>query len=197
MEDIQSLSIDIMDNKVFDTIYAKQYDQGRQVYITVTKDGKPISLDGISASFQMKKPDNTVILKNCHIENDCIIFDLDRNITVQYGNRIPFQIQLMQGKTIISTTTGILKVDKSVVQMNDIESSSDFSTFSDILLDISEKYEETKKYTEQSKSYLEQTTTLYSSMTTKLDDKIQLLDQDKYDQLSEQDKQNGTLYLVK
>lgn len=197
MEDIQSLSIDIMDDKIFYPIYAKQYDQGRKVYITITQDGKAISLDGITASFQMKKPDGTVILKNCIISNDKIIVDLDRNITVQYSNRIPFQIQLLQGKTIISTTTGILKVDKSVVQMDDIESSSDFTTFSDILINISEKYEETKDYTEQSKSYLDQTTALYNSMETKLDDKIQLMEQDIYDKLSEQDKQNGTLYLIK
>ena len=81
--------------------------------------------------------------------------------------------------------------------MDDIESSSDFSTFSDILLKISQKYEETKDYTEQSKSYLDQTTALYNSMSTKLDDKIQLIEQDVYDKLSEQDKQNGTLYLIK
>lgn len=197
MEDIQSLSIDIMDDKVFDPIYTKQYDQGRKVYITITKDGKAISLNGIIASFQMKKPDGTVILKNCTISDNKVIVDLDRNITVQYGNRIPFQIQLLQGKTIISTTTGILTVDKSVVQMDDIESSSDFTTFSDILINISEKYEETKDYAEQSKSYLEQTTALYNSMTTKIDDKIQLMEQDVYDKLSEQDKQNGTLYLIK
>ena len=32
MEDIQKLSIDIMDDKVFEPIYTKQYDQGRKVY---------------------------------------------------------------------------------------------------------------------------------------------------------------------
>lgn len=30
-----------------------------------------------------------------------------------------------------------------------------------------------------------------------VDDKIQLIEQDVYDKLSEQDKQNGTLYLIK
>ena len=122
--------------------------------MTVTKDGKDLSLEGITASFQMKKPDGTVILKNCQISNNQIIVEIDRTITVVSGNRIPFQIQLCEAATniIISTTTGILKVDESVVQMDDIESSSDFSTFSDILLKISQKYEETKDYTEQSKS---------------------------------------------
>ena len=198
MEDIQKLSIDIMDDKVFEPIYTKQYDQGRKVYVTVTKDGKDLSLEGITASFQMKKLDGTVILKNCQISNNQIIVELDRTITVMSGNRIPFQIQLFESATniIISTTTGILKVDESVVQMDDIESSSDFSTFSDILLNISEKYEETKEYTEQvntTKVYLEN---LVRQTEERWSNIIQLKSQSEYDGLSHEEQINGTLYLI-
>lgn len=198
MEDIQKLSIDIMDDKVFEPIYTKQYDQGRKVYVTVTKDGKDLSLEGITASFQMKKPDGTVILKNCQISNNQIIVELDRTITVASGNRIPFQIQLFEAATniIISTTTGILKVDESVVQMDDIESSSDFSTFSDILLNISEKYEETKGYAEQvntTKVYLEN---LVRQTEERWSNIIQLKSQSEYDGLSHEEQINGTLYLI-
>lgn len=200
MEDIQKLSIDVMDDKVFEPIYTKQYDQGRKVYVTVTKDGKDLSLEGITASFQMKKPDGTVILKNCQISNNQIIVELDRTITVASGNRIPFQIQLFEAATniIISTTTGILKVDESVVQMDDIESSSDFSTFSDILLNISEKYEETKGYAEQvntTKVYLENLVTQTEERWSNI---IQLKNsQADYDKLSNEQKMDGTLYFVK
>ena len=198
MEDIQKLSIDIMDDKVFEPIYTKQYDQGRKVYVTVTKDGKDLSLEGITASFQMKKLDGTVILKNCQIPNNQIIVELDRTITVMSGNRIPFQIQLFESATniIISTTTGILKVDESVVQMDDIESSSDFSTFSDILLNISEKYEETKEYAEQvntTKVYLEN---LVRQTEERWSNIIQLKSQSEYDGLSHEEQINGTLYLI-
>lgn len=198
MEDIQKLSIDIMDDKVFEPIYTKQYDQGRKVYVTVTKDGKDLSLEGITASFQMKKPDGTVILKNCQISNNQIIVELDRTITVVSGNRIPFQIQLCEAATniIISTTTGILKVDESVVQMDDIESSSDFSTFSDILLNISEKYEETKGYAEQvntTKVYVEN---LVRQTEERWLNIIQLKSQSEYNGLSHEEQINGTLYLI-
>lgn len=198
MEDIQKLSIDIMDDKVFEPIYTKQYDQGRKVYVTVTKDGKDLSLEGITASFQMKKSDGTVILKNCQISNNQIIVELDRTITVMSGNRIPFQIQLFEAATniIISTTTGILKVDESVVQMDDIESSSDFSTFSDILLNISEKYEETKGYAEQvntTKVYVEN---LVRQTEERWLNIIQLKSQSEYDGLSHEEQINGTLYLI-
>lgn len=200
MEDIQKLSIDIMDDKVFEPIYTKQYDQGRKVYMTVTKDGKDLSLEGITASFQMKKPDGTVILKNCQISNNQIIVELDRTITVVSGNRIPFQIQLFEAATniIISTTTGILKVDESVVQMDDIESSSDFSTFSDILLKINEEYEEVKKDAKEVKALKDYMDNLVSTTEERWSNMIQLKNsQADYDQLSNEQKMNGTLYFVK
>ena len=200
MEDIQKLSIDIMDDKVFEPIYTKQYDQGRKVYVTVTKDGKDLSLEGITASFQMKKPDGTVILKNCQISNNQIIVELDRTITVLSGNRIPFQIQLFEAATniIISTTTGILKVDESVIQMDDIESSSDFSTFSDILLKINAEYEEVKKDAKEVKALKDYMDNLVSTTEERWSNMIQLKNsQADYDQLSNEQKMNGTLYFVK
>ena len=200
MEDIQKLSIDIMDDKVFEPIYTKQYDQGRKVYVTVTKDGKDLSLEGITASFQMKKPDGTVILKNCQISNNQIIVELDRTITVVSGNRIPFQIQLFEAATniIISTTTGILKVDESVIQMDDIESSSDFSTFSDILLKINAEYEEVKKDAKEVKALKDYMDNLVSTTEERWSNMIQLKNsQADYDKLSNEQKMNGTLYFVK
>lgn len=200
MEDIQKLSIDIMDDKVFEPIYTKQYDQGRKVYVTVTKDGKDLSLEGITASFQMKKPDGTVILKNCQISNNQIIVELDRTITVANGNRIPFQIQLCEAATniIISTTTGILKVDESVVQMDDIESSSDFSTFSDILLKFNVEYEEVKKDVKEVKALKDYMDNLVKTTEERWSNMIQLKNsQADYDTLSNEQKMNGTLYFVK
>ena len=200
MEDIQKLSIDIMDDKVFEPIYTKQYDQGRKVYVTVTKDGKDLSLEGITAKKKKKKPDGTVILKNCQISNNQIIVELDRTITVVSGNRIPFQIQLFEAATniIISTTTGILKVDESVIQMDDIESSSDFSTFSDILLKINAEYEEVKKDAKEVKALKYYMDNLVSTTEERWSNMIQLKNsQADYDQLSNEQKMNGTLYFVK
>ena len=199
MEDIQKLSIDIMDDQVFEPIYTMQYDQGRKVYVTVTKDGKDLSLEGITASFQMKKPDGTVILKNCQISNNQIIVELDRTITGVSGNRIPFQIQLCEAATniIISTTTGILKVDESVVQMDDIESSSDFSTFSDILLKFNAEYEEVKKDVKEVKALKDYIDNLVKTTEERWSNMIQLKNsQADYDKLSNEYKINEKLYLV-
>lgn len=169
-------------------------------HISITKDGKDLSLEGITASFQMKKPDGTVILKNCQISNNQIIVELDRTITVVSGNRIPFQIQLCEAATniIISTTTGILKVDESVVQMDDIESSSDFSTFSDILLKFNAEYEEVKKDVKEVKALKDYIDNLVKTTEERWSNMIQLKNsQADYDKLSNEQKMNGTLYFVK
>ena len=94
MQDIQELYIDILDTKVYEEIYAKQYDVGRQAHIIVTRAGTPITLENISASLELKKPDNTVIMKSCVIQNNQVVIDLDRNITVIAGRRISYQIHL-------------------------------------------------------------------------------------------------------
>lgn len=154
MQDIQELYIDILDTKVYEEIYAKQYDVGRKVYIIVTRAGTPITLDNVSASLELKKPDQTIIIKSCSIKDNKVVIDLDRNITVIAGRRIPYQLQLFDTSTkaIICTTTGYMNIDQSTVTMDDVESSSDFSTFSDILLDITSKYDESKTYATQAKN---------------------------------------------
>ena len=80
MQDIQELYIDILDTKVYEEIYAKQYDVGRQAHIIVTRAGTPITLENISASLELKKPDNTVIMKSCVIQNNQVVIDLDRTL---------------------------------------------------------------------------------------------------------------------
>ena len=152
MESIQNISMDIMDNHLYEPVYSKQYDTMRVLSITITSDGNPVDLTGCNASFQMKKSDDTVILKKCTITDNIVTVNLDRNITVFYGNRLPFQIQIVNADAeVISTTTGYLNIEKSAVQAEDVESSSDFSTFVDILVEITKKYNETKEYSNNAK----------------------------------------------
>lgn len=152
MESIQNISMDIMDNHLYEPVYSKQYDTMRVLSITITSDCNPVDLTGCNASFQMKKSDDTVILKKCTITDNIVTVNLDRNITVFYGNRLPFQIQIVNADAeVISTTTGYLNIEKSAVQAEDVESSSDFSTFVDILVEITKKYNETKECADNAK----------------------------------------------
>lgn len=200
MQDIQELYIDILDTKIYEEIYAKQYDIGREVHLIVTRDGTPIALDNVSASLELKKPDNTVIIKSCSIKDNQVIVDIDRNITVIAGRRIPYQLQLYStsSQAVICTTTGYINIDKSTVTMDDVESSSDFSTFSDILLKFNTEYEEVKKDVNEVKASKDYMNNLVKTTEERWSNMIQLKNsQADYDKLSNEQKMNGTLYFVK
>ena len=90
------------------------------------------------------------------------------------------------------------KVKSLYEQMDDIESSNDFSTFSDILLKINEKYEEVKKDAKEVKALKDYMDNLVSTTEERWSNMIQLKNsQADYDQLSNEQKMNGTLYFVK
>lgn len=139
MENIQYLSLDIMNNHIFEYAYSKQYDEGRTLIFTVTENGLPYDLTGVLATFQMKKPDNTIILDNGIIEDNKIKIIITSQMTILQG-RIPYQIQLMKDENIITTVTGFFKVAKSVVDPDDVISSDEFNALNDALKKVNEDY---------------------------------------------------------
>ena len=102
----------------------------------------------------MKKDDGTVVLKSCQIEGNQAIVTIDKNITVFFGNRIPYQIKIVDvaNQTVITTVTGYMFIQESVVKQDDVESTSDFSSYADILLEISTKYEQSKTFADNAKT---------------------------------------------
>lgn len=139
MENIQYLSLDIMNNHIFEYAYSKQYDEGRTLIFTVTENGLPYDLTGVIATFQMKKPDNTIILDSGIIEDNKIKINVTSQMTILQG-KIPYQIQLLKDKTIITTVTGFFKVDKSVVDPDDVISSDEFNALNDALKKVNADY---------------------------------------------------------
>lgn len=82
--------------------------------------------------------------------------------------------------------------------MDDIESSSDFSTFSDILLKFNAEYEEVKKDVKEVKALKDYIDNLVKTTEERWSNMIQLKNsQADYDKLSNEQKMNGTLYFVK
>ena len=151
---IQDIYIDIYDSHTYEQIFSKQYDNGRKVRFTVTENGQEYDLTDKSVSFEMKKDDGTVVLKSCQIEGNQAIVTIDKNITVFFGNRIPYQIKIVDvaNQTVITTVTGYMFIQESVVKQDDVESTSDFSSYADILLEISTKYEQSKTFADNAKT---------------------------------------------
>lgn len=143
MENIQNLSMDIMDNHIYEVIYAKQYDEGRTIIFNILENGKSFDISGYKAIFQMKKPDGTVIINDYDVTNGKIAISLTNQMTICAGNKIPFQIQLIKNiedlnekPSILTTVTGYIKVDKSVVQPDDAVSSDEFNALTHALIEV-------------------------------------------------------------
>ena len=123
MENIQNLSIDIMNNKVNDYIYTKQYDNGRKIIFTILEENVEkdiMNIDGLTATFKVMKPTGYKDIK-CTIRNNKVEVILDEHATWAYG-KLPYEITFVDGDTKITTVTGYMIVEKSVVQSNAVES---------------------------------------------------------------------------
>lgn len=134
MIDIQEISLDIHDNKTYDYIYEKQYNKGTKLKFNITQDGTPFDLGevNVSAVFQMKKPDNTVVIKDCTVDENTIEIEVTDQMTSSSGIG-NYQIQLIDSNGVtISTITGKMKIEESTVQDGDI-SSNDYSLLEDAI----------------------------------------------------------------
>lgn len=95
MENVQKITLDILNNRTYEQAYSKQYDKGRLLIVKLVEDGAPIDLTDTTVIFKAKKPDNTVIYNNCIIdtENSEVTIELTEQLTVLPG-KIPFEIEI-------------------------------------------------------------------------------------------------------
>lgn len=137
MDNVQKISIDIMNNKYSDYIYAKQYDRNRVVNFTITENGKKKSLDGTFCTFLMKGKQYTsyeTLTKN----QDVFKLIVTSKETREAG-KIPYQLLLTSGQieiidgqihwleegTIIGTVTGYVLVEPCVIDKDELEDQYD------------------------------------------------------------------------
>ena len=151
MEYSQTIKLDIRDHQTYEQIYTKQNDKGYPLIFEITKDKEPFDLSNTTATIQMIKPDGNIILENCTISGNTVVVTLTEQMTAVYG-KCYFEISLYNGDSQrITTITGTLKVDKSVV--ND-------GVISDSVLSIIIQSVNEAKY------YYEQTKEMYDSLVT-------------------------------
>lgn len=151
LDNTQKITLDIQNNQTYNQIYMKQYNKGSSIEFEITKNGEPFDLSNCEATFQMKKPDGTVIWNTCMLFNNI----LSIVITEQMSNidgKATFQITLIQNDCIVTTVTGIIIIDKSVIQNDDIESSDQFN----IIINILEQIETTKQLVNEAKEYTQE-----------------------------------------
>lgn len=140
MDNIQKISIDIMNNKSYEYIYAKQYDVGRQIVFTVTEDNKEKDLTDMDVIFEMMKPDGYLIFDHIPIEDNKIVLTLSDQMTVLYG-KMPYQLNIFDQNVLIGTVTGHFLCEKAVVQNDDIESKDEINIKEELVQKIEEAFE--------------------------------------------------------
>lgn len=142
MDNTQRITLDVFDNQTYEQIYTKQYNKGFIVEFEITKDGLPFDFSNAIAVFEMKKPDKTIYVDYCNISGNILSIEINSQMTAASG-RAKFQITLYDlnsydydtktGDVIITTVTGVMKIDKSTVQEGDVESGDAFNIISNII----------------------------------------------------------------
>lgn len=126
MNYVQRLPVDIRHINTFEQLYTKQYDKGYPLVFEVYKDRIPFDLSGVTASFQLSKPDGNIILTEGIVSGNTVTVMLTEQMTAAYG-KCEFQIVLSENEQSITTITGVMKVDPSVVRDDAIQSDSALS----------------------------------------------------------------------
>ena len=137
MDNTQYISLDINNNKITQNIYTKQYDVGRTVIFTVTENGVEKDLTDMYALIQLKKPDGFFVLDDLPVTDNHITLTTTEQMTVVAG-RLPYQLSIYHGDTLISTVTGYMDCEKAVVTNEDIESSTISNIVEEIAQEISQ-----------------------------------------------------------
>lgn len=136
MENIQNITLDIMNQKVFDYVYTKQYDVGRTAVFNITQNGEPFNIQNVVCVFELKKPDGCYIIQNLPVNstNHTVTLVLDEQCTAVAG-KLPYQLTFQHNSThaIISTVTGYIMCDKAVAQVSDIKSASGGNLIEELL----------------------------------------------------------------
>ena len=134
MENVQNITLDILNNKTYEYIYTKQYDKGRTVIFNITEDGIPWGENGIQCVFELMKPDGFCIINELEYNatDKTVTLVLDDQCTAVAG-RLPYQLVFKKDDVIISTVTGKILCEKAVIQNGEIRSTSSGNLIEDLM----------------------------------------------------------------
>ncbi len=143
MENIQEITLDIKDNHTYQQLYTKQYDYGSSIIFHIVNDGCPFDIEGVTAIFSLKKPDEHFIENNADVIDGDVKITITEQMTSAYG-KAKFSVTLLKDNVCITTITGFMKIDESVIHPEDIESSDEYNIIDDILHKVTDANEAIK-----------------------------------------------------
>jgi hypothetical protein len=120
-----------------DLIY-KQFDTGHRISIRVISNGQSFPLMGYEAFAFFQLPEKPLEQRNCNIENNTIIIELDGYLLSEVG-KIPFEVEIHKDGEITTTYRMEYTVEESFDTDNAITSQPTWDIFNQFLeLDITQ-----------------------------------------------------------
>lgn len=130
------LFIDVNNKQLQQTAAVKQYDTARELHVTLTDGGKPYEIASeCYAMFAALKPDGNVILNNCTVEINTVIYAFTAQTTVTAGI-MPCEIKIYGADNALLTSHKFfLRIEKAVYggsAEDKVESSSEFNALTEL-----------------------------------------------------------------
>lgn len=129
-DSIKRISLDIHSTGSMETVNVKRGDTARKLIISLVDGGLPYIIgEDCSAIFTGKKPDRNVVLNDCTIKDNTIIYALTEQ-TVAVEGRVNCEIKLYgsDGKLITSPKFTINVIKNVYDECDEIESTDEFNS---------------------------------------------------------------------
>lgn len=138
-DSIYRYTLDMYDVASQVQITAKKNDSARKIYVTLTENGKPYTIEnGCRAVFMMKKPDATTLYNDCYIidSGKIIAYDFTTQTTSVVG-LCECEIRLYgNDDTIITSPRFTILVNETVYADGQVTSDSEFSALTSALTSV-------------------------------------------------------------
>lgn len=140
------LTLDLRQTSVSTIVQAKRSDTGRVLRIALADDGVPYTIEkDCYAVFTAKKPDKTVLLNPCTVENNEVVYEFNGQTCAVTG-RMPAEIRLYgTDEKLITTASFYLDVQDTVYHLDDIVSQDFMDGMDNLILDTIAVKDEVEK----------------------------------------------------
>lgn len=119
----------------------KRDDTGRELYITLTEDGKPYLItEDCYAVFTATKPDGAIVFNECTIDGNAICYAVTAQTTAVPGE-LPCEVKLYGANDMLLTSASFTIVVEDTVynEGDEVESSDEFSALTHLISEVNTK----------------------------------------------------------
>lgn len=133
------ITLDIQQPSTATFVALKKRDIGRKIIISLSDGGFPYEIaDDCYAVLTAKKPDNKTLYNHCEIDGNTIVYEITEQTTAAAG-RMKAEVKLYGADdTLITSATFRIIVDGTVYDEGEVESTSEFSALTELIVKVTE-----------------------------------------------------------